>query len=135
MTLNLVDVPGQTAFEAYEKIKTEQWRVIGRKVVCYLVLFDENEGLRPQTPLSYFTEFTMFNPNFNEKISINNNGKIVKNYSTSVSCKNGNFGRSNVPGGTYADTIQKARAIEWGIPVDKGCEYLALLANRTYQVP
>ena len=31
--LNLVDLPGRPAYETYEALKTEQWRVAKRKVV------------------------------------------------------------------------------------------------------
>ena len=31
--------------------------------------------------------------------------------------------------------MQKRRAQQLGVSVDRGAEYLALLANRTYQVP
>lgn len=133
--VNLVDLPGQSALQTYEAFKSEQWRVTGKKVTCYLALFKEGEALRPSTPLTFFKELVMFSPKFSEKIEGNASGKLIKKYSVSVSCKDGNFGRSNVPGGTYADTIQKARAAELGVAVDKGAEYLALLANRTYQLP
>lgn len=135
MTLNLIDIPGQTAFQAYEALKSEQWRITGRKVMCYLAIFIPGEGLRPQTPLAFFKELIMFAPKFSEKIDMDGAGRMIRNYSVSLSCKDGNFGRSNVPGGSYADTIQKARASELGVSLDRGCEYLAALVNRTYQIP
>jgi hypothetical protein len=135
MTLNLIDIPGQTARQMYEAIKSEQWRTTGRTVTCYLALFQDGEGIRPGTPLAFFKELYMFAPKFSERIEGDANGPLVKKYSISIACKDGNFGRSNVPGGTYADTIQKQRALELGVPIDKGCEYVALLANRTYQLP
>lgn len=134
-TLLINDYPGQTAGEMYEALKAEQWRVSGRSMVCYMVLFEENEGLRPATPITFFKDLTMVSPKFSEKIELIEGGLMVRRYSASVVGKDGNFGRSNVPGGSYADTIQKARAKEQGVALDRGCEFLAKLANRTYQLP
>lgn len=134
MKLNLVDFPGQTAFQTYDALKSEQWRVSGQKVTCYLAAFKEGEALRPSIPIIFFKELTMMAPKFSEVIE-GENKKMVRRYSVSVACKDANFGRSSVPGGTYADTVQKARALEHGVAVDKGAEYLGLLANRTYQLP
>lgn len=135
MSLDLIDVPNQPVGELYEALRSEQSRVSGRKVICYLALFKEGEGLRPSIPIIYFKEFIMISPKFSEKIEGDPTQRLTKSYRTSVICKDGNYGRSNVPGGTYADTIQKQRALELGVSVDKGSEYLALLANRTYQLP
>lgn len=134
MGLNIIDTPNKTAGEIYEAIKADQSRVAGRKVVCYLAIFKEGEGLRPTIPIAFFKEFTMMNSKFSEKIEFNN-GKMVKKYTTSVVCKDGNFGRAERPNGTYASAIQQERARQLGVNVDKGCEFVAALANRTYQVP
>lgn len=56
-------------------------------------------------------------------------------YTVSITAKDSNHGRSETPDRTYADTMQKRRAIELGVSVDRGAEYLVTLANRTYQVP
>lgn len=133
-SLMLTDVPGYSAQEMYEAIKADQWRAAGRSLVCYLVAFKANEGLRPTTPIVFFKELTMMSTKFSEKIE-QEDGMLTKKYTPSVVAKDGNFGRSNVPNGTYADAIQRQRAKELGVSVDKGCEYLALLANRTYQLP
>lgn len=135
MTLNLIDIPGQTAMQAYDALKSEQWRVNKRKVTCYLVLFQPYEGLRPATPIAYFKDFVMFSPKFSEKIAMDSAGRLIKTYSVSVSCKDGNYGRSNVPGNTYSDTVQKEYAKSKGVALDRGCEFVAALANRTYQIP
>ena len=136
MTLTLHDLPGEPARETYEKLKAEQWRVAGRKVTCYRAIFKEGEALRPVTPIAFFRELTMQSPKFSEKIEFDpSSGMLVQRYSVTVTAKDGNLGRSNVPNGTYADTIQKQRAKEKGVPLDRGAEYLALLANRTYQIP
>jgi len=134
-SLVLVDIPGQTSLQAYEALKGEQWRVNGQKLTCYFVLFGVNEGLRPATPIAFFKELVMFSPKFSEKITSDDSGKIIKSYTITVTCKDGNFGRSNIPGLTYSDTVQKAYAKTLGVPLDRGCEYLAALANRTYQPP
>ena len=133
-TLRLIDTPGKSAKEFYEAVRNDQWRVNGRKLTCYLAIFKEGEGLRPQTPIIYFKEFTMMNTKFSEKIESNNNS-LVKKYETTVVCKDANFGRSEIPNGTYANAIQQERARQLGIDVDLGCEYVANLANRTYVIP
>lgn len=135
MSIPIVDLPGQSAFDLYEELKADQSKASGRRIICYLAIFDQNEGLRPQTPLSFFKDFTMFSPQFSEKVDVDESGMFIKRYSVSVTAKDNNFGRSNVPRGTYADTIQKQRALQLGVSLDRGCEFLGLLANRTYQVP
>jgi hypothetical protein len=132
--LDLVDAPGQSRQQFYDAIKSEQWRANGRKVIRYLAAFREGEGLRPNTPIVFFKELTIMSTKFSEKIE-NDNGRMIKKYVPSVVCKDGNFGRSNVPNGTYGDSIQRQRALQLGAGVDLGCEYLALLANRTYTIP
>lgn len=134
-TLFINDYPGQSAGQIYEAIKEEQWRVSGRTLTCYMVIFKVNEALRPETPIAYFKDLTMMSPKFSEKLQVGSDGVMRRNYSVTVIGKDNNFGRSNVPGGTYADTIQKARARDLGVTLDRGSEFLARLANRTYQLP
>lgn len=133
-SMTLFDIPGQTKQQLYESMKSDQSIVFGRSLTAYLAIFKEGEALRPSTPISFFKELTMQSPKFAESIE-ERNRTIIKKYTVSITSKDGNFGRSNTPNGTYADTIQKQRAKELGVTVDKGSEYLALLANRTYQIP
>lgn len=135
MSMRLVDIPGQTAFQAYEALKAEQWRVSKRQVTCYLAIFKEGEALRPTTPIVFFKELTMIAPKFSELLEMDGEGRLVRKYKVTVTAKDANFGRSNIPNGTYADAIQKQRAKELGVPLDRGSEFLGLLANRTYQIP
>jgi hypothetical protein len=135
MSLSISDIPGQTAFELYEAMKAEQWRVSGRNITCYLAIFKEGELLRPSTPIVFFKELKMFSPKFSEVLETGPGGELVRRYRVTINTKDNNFGRSNIPNGTYADTIQKQRAKELGVTYDRGCEFLALLANRTYQIP
>jgi|TARA_R100000479_G_scaffold176487_1_gene131350 hypothetical protein len=134
-TLKIPKLPGQDALALYEELKAEQDKVFGRTLTCYLVIFLEGEGLRPNTPLSFYKELTMFSPKFEETIERASDGSVVKSYSATIVAKDNNSGRSEVPGRTYADTMQKRRASELGVSNDRGAEYVALLANRTYQVP
>ncbi len=134
MGLKIIDTPDLAAKELYESIKKDQWRVFGQKVTCYLAMFQTGEGLRPETPIVFFKEFTMMNSKFSEKIEMNG-GVMVKRYETSVVCKDGNFGRSERPSGTYANAVQQERARQLGVDTDLGCEFVAALSNRTYQVP
>lgn len=133
--LNIPSLPGQDTLELYEELKADQAKVFGRKLVCYLVLFVEGEGLRPNTPLSFYKEMTMFSPKFSETIARTSAGAVIKSFNVSITAKDNNHGRSETPDRTYADTMQKRRAAQLGVAIDRGSEFLALLANRTYQVP
>lgn len=134
-SLTIPSLPGQETLELYNALKSQQDKVFGRKLTCYLVVFVEGEGLRPGTPLSFYKEMTMFSPKFDERIARSTAGTIIKSYTVSLTAKDNNHGRSETPGRTYADTMQKRRAAQLGVSIDRGSEYLALLANRTYQVP
>lgn len=133
--VTLIDVPGQSSFELYEALKAEQSLAVGRSLTCYLAIFKEGEALRPTTPIAFFKELTMLAPRFSESIQRRDDGVLARRYVVSVLAKDGNTGRSSVPNGTYADAIQKQRASERGVSLDRGSEYLAALANRTYQIP
>ncbi len=134
-SLTIPSLPGQEDLALYEALKADQSKVYGRLLTCYIVLFVEGEGLRPGTPLSFYKEMTMFSPKFSEDISRNSAGSIVKSYVAQVVAKDNNSGRSETPDRTYADTMHKRRAAQLGVSIDRGSEYLALLANRTYQIP
>jgi len=134
-SLTIPQIPGESQLELYNSIKAEQDKVYGRALTCYIVIFQEGEGLRPNTPISFFKEMVMFSPRFSEQIARQPDNKIIKNYTVSITAKDNNNGRSETPNRTYADTMQKRRAAELGVSLDRGSEFLALLANRTYQVP
>ena len=134
-SINIPSVPGEDTLALYESLKEDQAKVYGRKLTCYLVIFIEGEGLRPNTPISFYKEMTMFSPQFSEQVARNADGTVVKSYVVSIVAKDNNNGRSDTPNRTYADTMQKRRANELGVSLDRGSEYLALLANRTYQIP
>ena len=137
-TLRIPDMPGQPALQTYLALRDEQYRTAGQYVSCFKVIFKVGEGLRPQTPIAFFKELRMIRTKFSEKIELDSAGNLVKKYLISVQMKDGNFGRSDVPGGTYADNVQKSRAkILTGDPdfIDKGCEYFYKNSNRTYQIP
>lgn len=133
--LNIPSIPGTDTLELYNDLKANQSKVFERPLTCYIVLFVEGEGLRPGTPVSFYKEMTMFSPKFDEQIGRAAAGTVVKFYTISITAKDNNHGRADIPGRSYADTMQKRRAQELGVSLDRGCEYLALLANRTYQVP
>lgn len=134
-SLTIPSIPGEDTLGLYDALKADQSKVFGRKLTCYIVLFIEGEGLRPNTPVSFYKEMTMFSPKFSEDVSRESAGAVVKNYVVAITAKDDNHGRSETPNRSYADTMQKRRALQLGVAVDRGSEYLALLANRTYQVP
>ena len=133
--LTIPEIPGESQFELYEALKADQALVAGRPLTCYLAVFQMNEGLRPLTPIIFYKQLKMIEPRFSEMVDTDDNMTLVRKYKVSVTAKDGNIGRSNRPAGTYADTMQKRRAAEMGVALDRGCEFLAALANRTYQVP
>lgn len=134
-SMTIPSIPGEDTLALYEALKADQSKVFGRKLTCYMVLFIAGEGLRPGTPVSFYKEMTMFSPKFSETIERAASGTIVKNYVVSLTAKDSNHGRSETPDRSYADTMQKRRANQLGVAVDRGSEFLALLANRTYQIP
>lgn len=134
-SLEIPEIPGEDTRALYQSLKEDQWRVNGRSIWCYHALFLVDEGLRPVTPIRAFRELTMFSTKFSESVE-SPNGKALKlRYKITVSTKDANFGRSKKPGGTYTDTMQKRRAAEQGYSNDRGCEFIAALANRTYTLP
>ncbi len=133
-TLQIPDLPNQPAYELYEAIKAERSVVKGRSLTCYLAIFHREEGLRPQTPYIFLKGLTMQSATFNESFDMID-GSAVRRYSVSIQSRDGNTGRSRKPSRTYADTIQKEYARQLGVTVDKGSEYLAALADRTYVLP
>lgn len=134
-SLTIPSAPGEDALELHNALKADQSKVFGRALTCYLVLFLEGEGLRPNTPLSFYKTMNMFSPQFSETIERAASGIVTKAYSVTITAKDNNHGRSETPDRTYADTMQKRRATQLGVALDRGAEFLALLANRTYQVP
>lgn len=134
-SFNIPQVPGENVQALYEGLKSEQDKVFGRSLTCYIVIFKEGEGLRPGLPVTFYKEMVMFSPLFSESMDRNSDGTLVKSYTASIKAKDNNSGRSDTPNRTYADTMQKRRANELGVTLDRGSEFLALLANRTYQVP
>lgn len=134
-SLTIPSIPGEDILALYNEMKANQDKVYGRALTCYIVIFKEGEGLRPGLPISFYKELIMFSPQFAEQLSRNADGTIVKSYGVSIVAKDNNNGRSETPNRTYADTMQKRRAQELGVSLDRGAEYLAILANRTYQAP
>ena len=134
-SLTIPSIPGENTLALYEALKADQSKVFGRALTCYLVVFIPGEGLRPATPLSFYKELVMFSPKFSETIARAQDGVVTKSYTVSITAKDNNNGRSETPDRTYADTMQKRRAAQLGVPLDRGAEFLALLANRTYQIP
>jgi len=136
-SMTIPDIPGESSGELYRALKADQWRVAGRSLTCFLVIFKDGEGLRPSIPIRFFKQLVMRSPKFSEGMTVDPNGVLVKSYKVTIAAKDANFGRANTPNRTYNDTTQREYARQMGVTdqVDKGCEYVAALANRTYQVP
>jgi hypothetical protein len=117
-------------------LKADAWRVHGRMLTSYIAIFRINEGLRPQTPIDFFASFEMQSPIFEEVLARDDRtGRMVRRYKASVIARDDNSGRSRAPGGTYTSTSQRERARLLGVTVDKGCDFVAAFANKTYLVP
>lgn len=136
-SMTLPDIPGESASDLYKALKTEQWRVTGRPLICYLAIFKDGEALRPTTPIKFAKHLTMMTPRFSEGAPVfDQNGVMVRSYKVTVPAKDANFGRASTPNRTYNDTIQREYARQLGVTEpDRGLEYVAALANRTYQIP
>lgn len=133
--LSLVDLPGQPARQTYDALKADQALVRDRPLTIYYALFEVGEGLRPTTPIEFFKELTMQATRFEERPELNGTSLLLR-YRATVIAKDGNSGRSSVPGGTYNPSVQRARARQLGLTFDdKGCDFVAGLADRTYQLP
>lgn len=135
-TLNIPDLPDESAQSLYEALKADQFRVLGRSLTCYMAIFNREEGLRPQTPIKFLKQLTMQTPKFSESLVTDAEGKLVKVYQVTITARDGNIGRANKPSRTYNDTVQKEYARQLGVTSeDRGCEYIAGLVNRTYVLP
>lgn len=136
-TLDVPNLPGQSQLEMYNALKADQWRVYNRYLTGYLVVIQQGEALRPQTPIVWFKQLTMQSPTFTEGVVVDGSGLITKKYTASILSKDANFGRSNTPNRSYTDSAQKEYARQMGVTstADRGCEFLASLASRTYIIP
>lgn len=133
-SLIIPDIPDETSGALYQALKSEQWRVFGRSLTCYLAIFKPDDGLRLTTPVKFFKKLTMFSPTFTEGLIQNDAGVLVRSYNISLTAKDDNFGRSKIPNRTYTDTNQREYARQMGVTSidDLGCEYVSDLANRTF---
>lgn len=125
---------GYLSEEHYQAAKANRDMVRDRPLTIYLALFEAGEGLRPQTPIEFYKELTMISARFDESLRLEGTS-LIRRYSLTIIAKDGNAGRSNVPGRTYADTMQREYARSLGVELDRGAEFLASLANRTYKQP
>lgn len=136
-SMTIPSLPDESAQQIYEALKEDQGLCFGRTLTCYLAIFKENEGLRPQTPIIFFKQLIMSSPKFSEGIVQDASGTMVRSYGVSITARDGNSGRQSVPNRTYSDAHQKEYARQKGVssPVDRGVEFLGALANRTFQIP
>jgi hypothetical protein len=134
--MTIPDLPDESSGELYEALKADQGRTFGRELTCYLAIFKDGEGLRPTTPIKFFKRLTMQSPTFSEGFTTGAGGVLVRTYTVSVTAKDGNSGRSKIPNRTYTDTVQREYARQMGVasPPDRGLEYVAQLANKTFTV-
>lgn len=134
--MTIPDIPGESSGELYEALKADQGLVFNRDLICYLAIFKDGEGLRPTTPLKFFKKLTMFSPTFSEGTTLGPGGVLVRSYTVSITAKDSNFGRARVPNRTYTDTVQREYARQLGVTGtdDRGLEYVADLANRTFTI-
>jgi len=133
--LEIPDMPGENVGEMFDALKADQWRVSGQSLRIYLAVFKEGEALRPSTPIKFLKELTMIAPKFSERIDSPDGKSLLKKYVANLTAKDANFGRALKPMGTYTDTIQKRRAVELGVALDRGCEFVGALANHTFVLP
>lgn len=119
----------------FDAVKAMHEPVSGRLITCSLAAVQPGEGMRPQTPISFFGEYTMQSATFSDALVRSDSGALVRSYGISVLAKSGNAGRSRAPRGTYTDTCQQQRAALLGVTPDYGCGFVAQIANETLQFP
>lgn len=134
--MTIPDLPGEPSGELYEALKADRSLVAGRELTCYLAIFKDGEGLRPTTPIKFFKRLIMQSPTFAEGFTAGPGGVLVRSYSVSVVAKDSNSGRSRIPNRTYTDTVQREYARQMGVidRADRGLEYVAQLANKTFTI-
>jgi hypothetical protein len=76
---NIIDTLNATARETYYKLRDEQYRITGCTLTCYIAIFNEDEGLRPKTPISFFREFEMINTKFEEDLKPDKTENLFSN--------------------------------------------------------
>lgn len=118
----------------YDEIKANRDIAKGRPIYVYQAIFKEDEALRLETPLSFLKEMFILDVKFSESASLDSASRLVTNYTISASAKDNNFGRANRPQGTYTPAIQEERARQLGETTDRGCEYVADLATKTFDI-
>ena len=134
-TMTIPDLPDEPAGELYNALKEDQWRVAMQPLTIYLAIFKWDEALRPTTPIKFLKQLTMQSAAFNEKVTMDGDGRVIRTYEVTIIARDGNFGRASTPNRTYNDTVQREYARQIGVVgTDRGCEYIAGLANRTYQI-
>lgn len=136
-SMTIPDLPDETAGELYRALKEDQNRVYNRSLTCCLAIFKDGEALRPSTPVRFFKRLTMRSPKFSEGgVTQDADGRLIRSFRVTIPAKDANFGRSNTPNRTHNDATQREYARQLGVTQpDRGCEYVAALANRTYQIP
>lgn len=134
--MTIPDLPDEPSGELYQALKADQWRVFGRELTCYLAIFKDGEGLRPSTPIKFFKRLVMQSPTFTEGFTTGPGGTLLRAYTVSVVARDSNSGRSRIPNRTNTDTVQREYARQMGVssPVDRGMEYVAQLANKTFTI-
>lgn len=127
---------GYVDAQIHAALKADSWRVRGRMVTCYLAIFELGEGLRPGTPIDFLASYEMKSTIFEEAlVKDERGGRMVRRYKATVIARDANSGRSRAPGGTYTSTSQRERARRLGVSDDKGCDFVAGFANKTYLIP
>lgn len=116
--------------ETYNQIRLVKEESRDRPVRVYLCVLLPNEGLRPQTPLRFQAEYTLISPLFDSGLTWDE-VRFIRRYSVSIIGRDGNQSRALADLGTYTSTGQRDRAAEFGIAVDRGCDFVAALENVT----
>lgn len=125
-----ITVPNEGFFRA---IKADADLARERDITVYRALFRVNEGLRPTTPIIFAKRLTIMSTKFSENVEVSDN-KLQRIFKISVVAKDLNRGRGNTPNRTYSDRIQQQIAESYNLSPDRACEYVALLADRTYTI-
>jgi len=118
----------------FETFKNHVVEVKGTILKCYNVLVYPHEGLRPGSTLRFDSKFVLKGAEFEQSLTDLGNGSYQRTLRATAYARSTEEGRSRFPGGTYTDTIQRARAARLGVDSDSGCSFMAQNARRTYIV-
>lgn len=121
--------------ETHDALLANPESVRGGPLIGYYVLFKDGEGVRPQTPLMFFTRLTMETASVREELTLQGN-RFTPQYKFSVTARSSNSVRSYAPNRTVTPVGQRDHARYLGVAADDaGADFVPDLASKAMQRP